>query len=299
MNLFFRHYREDASKSRYEYLEEECKFLFSRSFLTKQDKSGSCSICCNRGWYGPLKKLCCKLEALNLTYYGKYRVRIEAQQVKEKYGTLRFYYQVGVDPSPFKMLISKMLLSIYTFMYDNIDFKYKDVTDTPAFVAHEVVELDKSRYIEEKLRNSNCSNVKCERRDGKYFKTSDINHYRSHHRAPTKHKIINCLMMLVQKASVAVNSRSVIGLKSTSKQHVIVEMLSSLAEQYVRDAEKECFNVCEMCGSQIGTDWSPRCETTGYIRYLCDSCAAEDSNTRYMKNGEMWCGKNRIQEAKS
>lgn len=286
---------DNEEKTEYDKLTDKCKLLFSKTFLTRQSKYGSCSIGCSSGWYEPLKKLCCKLEALNLTYYPKYRVRVEAQQIKEKFGTLRFYHQVKVDPSVFKMLVIKTFGSLHSLMRDKIDFKYKDVVDVPAYVSHEIVELKKSQYLKEQSRYLNCSNVHCEERDGKYFKISDMDHYVQSHRVPTKHKIAHFLMMKCWRIVTSMTSGS-FGERYDSKQYVISEMVDSLVEQYVKEAENECFNVCEKCGHQIGSDWSPRCEMLGWVQYLCDECA-EESGNRYKKNGEIWQGSTIVQTA--
>ena len=73
----------------------------------------------------------------------------------------------------------------------------------------------------------------------------------------------------------------------------MMEWLESEAEKRVRQAEADCYNTCEKCGNQIGTDWSPRCETTGWINYLCDECAAKHNNF-YFKNGAKWQGNKMI-----
>ena len=131
---------------------------------------------CGTGWFNVLNEASCKLEALNLTYYPKYKVRIQADQVKEKFGTLRFYFSVICE--------------------------------------------DETR---------------------------------------------------------------------SSEQEVIMTAMNSWAEEIVRWAEDECYKTCEDCGHQIGTDWSPRCETAGWITYLCDDCAAKHQGF-YYKNGAKWQG---------
>lgn len=131
---------------------------------------------CGSGWFNVLHEVSCKLEALNLIYYPKYKVRIQANQVKEKFGTLRFYFSVI------------------------------------------------------------CEDV-----------------------------------------------------ERTKEQEVIVTAMNSWAEEIVHWAEDECYKTCEECGHQIGTDWSPRCETDGWITYLCDDCAAKRQGF-YFKNKAKWQG---------
>ena len=48
---------------------------------------------CGDGWFYPLMKLSWYLEAMNVEY-RRYRVFIKAVEVKEKFGTLRFYFDV-------------------------------------------------------------------------------------------------------------------------------------------------------------------------------------------------------------
>lgn len=81
------------------------------------------------------------------------------------------------------------------------------------------------------------------------------------------------------------------------KQNVIRDTIDVLVNKIVREAENDCYNVCEDCGRQIGTDWSPRCETQGWISYVCEDCAKKhggvyaklDGKTvekRFFRNGE-------------
>ena len=51
---------------------------------------------CGDGWYYPIQELSAKLEGIN-ALLRKHKVYIQAVQVKEKYGTLRFYYDVRID----------------------------------------------------------------------------------------------------------------------------------------------------------------------------------------------------------
>jgi len=60
---------------------------------------GADSACwaCGPGWDDPLEKLSYKLEALNVQLYDRWKVRVVAAQIKEKFGTLRFYFDCLVD----------------------------------------------------------------------------------------------------------------------------------------------------------------------------------------------------------
>ena len=154
---------------------EECAILYCSEKLSLPTYS-RCCYCweCNKGWYTILYEASCKLEALNLLYYPKFKVRIQADQIKEKFGHLCFYFSVVCD---------------------------------------------------------------------------DIEH--------------------------------------VNEQEVIITAMNSWAEEIANWARSECDKTCEECGMQIGTEWSPRCETEGYIKYICDKCATK-MKTFYYKNGAKW-----------
>ena len=153
---------------------EDCAILYCNKNLPMSQSLCCFGWECGSGWFNVLREASCRLEALNLIYYPKYKVKIQAEQVKEKFGTLRFYFSVICE-------------------------------DT----------------------------------------------------------------------------------ERTKEQEVIMTAMESWADEIVDWAEKKCYNVCEECGHQIGEDWSPRCETTGWITYLCDECAEKTGNF-YYKNGAKW-----------
>ena len=68
---------------------KECCLLY--------DGAESACWACGPGWDGPLEKLSYKLEALNVQLFDRWKVRVIAAQVKEKFGTLRFYFDCLVD----------------------------------------------------------------------------------------------------------------------------------------------------------------------------------------------------------
>ena len=153
---------------------EQCSILYCNKNLPMSQSLCCFGWECGTGWFNVLHEASCKLEALNLIYYPKYKVRIQADQVKEKFGHLTFYFSVI------------------------------------------------------------CEDAEC-----------------------------------------------------TKEQEVIMTAMNSWADEVVRWAEDECYKTCEDCGRQIGTDWSPRCQTTGWITYLCDECAAKKKGF-YYKNGAKW-----------
>jgi hypothetical protein len=58
---------------------------------------------CSDGWLNEIDILSKKLEALNLMLYPQFNVRIQADQVKEKYGTLR-WYDFGAPEATFETI---------------------------------------------------------------------------------------------------------------------------------------------------------------------------------------------------
>ena len=71
---------------------------------------------------------------------------------------------------------------------------------------------------------------------------------------------------------------------TSSKAEVMFQYAASRADEIVAKYEKRCYGTCEECGRQIGTDYSPRCETHGWIRYVCEGCAKK-RGWRYSKEG--------------
>ena len=158
----------------------KCSILYCMKNESMQKTCMCWGFSCGNGWLSIIDEMSCRLEALNLIYYPKYKVRIQMDQVKEKFGTLRAYFSVICE-------------------------------DT----------------------------------------------------------------------------------ERTNEQEAIITALNSQADEIVRWAENRCYDTCEDCGSQIGTEWSPRCTTVGWITYICDTCAVK-RNSIYFKNGEKWQGNTRI-----
>jgi len=72
--------------------------LYRQHSLPKEQSCMCWLFECGDGWFDLLDELSAKLETLNLTVLKDFPV--EAEQVKEKYGTLRFYvnrYDYGVE----------------------------------------------------------------------------------------------------------------------------------------------------------------------------------------------------------
>ena len=247
---------------------EMCKLLYCNKDLPMSKTCMCWGWECGKGWHDVLKRVSCELEALNLMYYDKYKVRIQADQVKEKFGTLRFYYSVVCDNYTEEGLEARKIIDAFEEKKDSGYFGIKCVVDEKG---HETTEVDE---------------------DGKEH---TVWHQPKCHVEITKHK--DEYEQMEKAADDAQKTLSECGYYDiTPEQKVIIEFLESEASARIAKAEDDCYKTCEECGRQIGTDWSPRCETTGWITYICDSCA-EKRKFDYYKNGEKWNGKTRLMTA--
>ena len=68
--------------------------LFQHRKLSMQETCMCWGIEAPLGWYHILDQLCTVLEFHNMEFKDKYGIAIVADQVKEKFGTLRFYYTI-------------------------------------------------------------------------------------------------------------------------------------------------------------------------------------------------------------
>ena len=68
--------------------------LFQNRKLSMQETCMCWGIECPLGWYHILEQLCTVLEFHNLEFTKNYGIAIIADQVKEKFGTLRFYFTI-------------------------------------------------------------------------------------------------------------------------------------------------------------------------------------------------------------
>lgn len=186
---------------------------------------------CGSGWADPISSLSYALEALNITLGKRFGFRIVADQVKEKFGTLRFYYSVErVFPWWTQLLAAPF------------------------------------RFAASAIRRGTRFN--CKYSDGRLV--------------PTRMKFLFSLMHFLPKVGRFLDLSFLI--PDTKTKDVIMRYLDDTAERLVDNAESECFGRCEVCGDYIGNNWNARCETKGWIRYVCEACAKKNKWT-YEKVG--------------
>lgn len=226
---------------------------------------------CGDGWNYKIARLSYKLEAMNLLMYPKYGIYIEAEQVKEKYGTLRFYY--GIRNDRLESRISKLLLYLHNLIFNNVDFKYKTVIDAPESICEEWEEITEKDFNDKIIPKHVANDFGWKfRRDGiKFYRNSCVYHPSKQHKEPTRMRLLHW----VDDKLIYLNGYldCCFGRNPSPEEQVITEFMDGYAEDCVEEAEKHCYNTCEECGYQIGDCGDERCETTGWIRYLCPQCA--------------------------
>ena len=221
--------KETERKSAYDGFMERWPILFQQRRLPMSRTCMCWGIEAGDGWKQPLQKLCNQLEAINLMMGKKFGFEIQAVQVKQKFGELRFYFNV-----------------------------YQTVSLIRRFFGGPFIWLGRPDFEAEGLQK----------------KVGDA----------------------ISNFFYAIGSWIYYGGERRQRRY---EAISSAIFEYVEDlisaCEDECYKVCEKCGSTIGTDWSPRCETMGWISYICENCAKKgravyakhlaDGSVRYF-NGE-------------
>ena len=153
---------------------EKCPILYKMRNSSMMETCMCWGFECRKGWKEPLWSLSAKLEALNMQYWPKYHVRIQAAQVKEKFGTLRFYYDIVKDSSWYNRIPHNFFYKLNRKL-KRIKYDCKEVQDVAPYVEHCVEELKtKEEYVREKHSAEHISNVTVEEKDGKWFKYTDL-----------------------------------------------------------------------------------------------------------------------------
>lgn len=236
-------------------------------------------------WLNEVNSLSKKLEGMNVMAYPVHHVRIQADQVKDKWGLLHFYYDVVVDP-PAWILMYENAVEWLMDKISKIDFKCKRVVDKEPY--DEVVDVDvpADKVDAEKESCKHISNVEViECDDGTFVRRTTYHHYERSHLEPTKHKWLYALWR--RRYIVKSFMRDLFKWKPTHSQKCVGELLDAYAFRNVIDAEEKCMHICETCGRHIGEDYSPACQTLGWVSYVCEECACKNGSA-YIKNGERW-----------
>ena len=221
---------------------------------------------CGSGWYNVLADASRQIEGLNVL--GRpYGVKIVSSQIKEKFGTLRWYYDIVRRQTFPERVIGKILPSF------NYDFKMQRVEIEPPSTYQETREVTQEEYDEaNKSRWINAIYTKDEK-TGKFYRTITVQKCAKVEYRPTRLKAFYRLRNRILDFKIKFGSL-MDKIFDSNDQDAIVALLESKMDEIVNKAEKACWRVCERCGRTIGEDWSPRVETSGWITYICQECAA-------------------------
>lgn len=265
-----------------------CPMFYSDAHKSMQETCMCWGWEFGKGWYELARNMSYEIELLNRWVYPKYRLKIVADQMKEKFGDLTVYWQVRHDPCWFGRKINEMFDKLYRRLR-KVDYAYVKVVDEPTHDEIETKEITEKEFDAERKSKIKCANVKLERRDGKYYRVVTYTVYEKSHQVPTRHKLLYKFMRYCRRA----RSMFTAGDK-TFEQEMMSEYLYNKAREIVNKYTQKAYETCECCGNQIGkSSWSPRCTTAGWITYLCKDCA-EKKEAYYTiegKEGEFYKGK--------
>lgn len=93
-NMFAKYYGVPKDAKYGEKFMSRFPILFQERKKSMQETCMCWGIECPKGWYHILEQLCTVLEFQNMEFVKKYNIAVVADQVKEKFGTLRFYFSI-------------------------------------------------------------------------------------------------------------------------------------------------------------------------------------------------------------
>lgn len=275
---------DEEKKDSLELLSEEtiknCKILYNK-------EGGTHCWECGKGWNTILSKLSYELEAMNLTY-KRYGIEIIADQVKEKFGTLRFYHSIN-HKIPLKYyFIPHLLEKLDGFIMSHVSFNYKKVVDIANHHDNGIQVISKEEY--EKHLNDRIMNVKYvknEDQDGKvrYYRFSNMKVFETSHREATRFKFLHKIKEFLRKNRYKLDFSD--WYNEPLKSRVMTEYVDNKADDLIHKAERDCYNVCEHCGRPFDEKHNPRCETVGWVRYICEKCASKYTGN-YIKGKKVY-----------
>lgn len=265
----------------------DCKILYQMADKPCSETTMCWGLQVGDGWLEKIHSMSQKLEALNLLFYPKFRVRIQMEEVKEKFSILECYHSVVVDP-PAWMLAWQNACNWLFGKTAKLDFGLVEMVDELPHQETSIIELEsREEYENEKDTNKYCCNVDVYEQDGKFYKKTVYDRYMQSHQLPTKHKLL--YKLLKRKYFIERLPMDLFKFSPSVEQMCIQELLDEKAYAIVSSTSKACQKVCELCGKQI-TDkgsWSPACTTRGYIQRLCQTCA-DESGREYEMRGAIW-----------
>lgn len=256
--------------------------LYAQAKLSMSETCMCFGIEAGEGWFNPLNKLSHRLERLN-EFYKKDHIAVQATQVKEKFGTLRFYYDVVCIPTMFKQKLINGSRHIINFIKKHVKFEYKQIVDKEAYMSEDWYEISKKDYDSKKILKhvSNKFGWKFKKENGKYYRNTEVHHPTVIHYELQNHKFLN---WIITKLNSFIAKLSYY--KQSDRQAMICAALDEETRELITKCEDECYNYCETCGRQIGVSYSPRCQTKSWITFICKDCAEKHSPGSYLIDGK-------------
>lgn len=273
-------YLEQFNETMYELMHEtynNCKILYADEHPAWE---------CRPGWFDIISSLSYNIEACNQIFKKMFRVYVSADQIKEKFGDLRFYYSVVRSNYLHIEWLCNILNYISNYIHNNLKFNMISVTVKPAkdtMICKEIgLDFDEKnyKYLNSKILKTPENDFACE--------IKKIHSYTETKRVPTRNILLWKLANICSKYSLKI---SLIYDIDTNKQRIGRQCLDNIIQDMVHKAELKCYSTCERCGKTIGTDYSPRCETLGWITYICEKCAV---GHRHKKNGLLYDEKGNV-----
>lgn len=258
-----------------DFLNDDKEFALSHCKILYENLNKPCTVSpmCfgwefGPGWNRVMKELSVKLEMLNIIFYRSHRVKIILDQCKEKYGMLTVYYSVDIESPFYYTMWRKPFKYISKFISKHFDFKSKLVVDEEEKVIPTYEHINDSDVDKMKKLYEGVSYIRFEKTDDGWMKVTDTTYCRRTHMEPTKHLVVYHIKSLIDQLSSLFTFEK----KPSNEQYLVREAVDNIASELICNAEKQCFNVCEMCGDRIGTSKSKRIETSGWISYICEWC---------------------------
>ena len=269
-------------------LEEEtikgCPILYCQAGKSHRESCMSFGWEFGSGWNEVVSELSYELEALNMLFYPKYRVRIQFDQLKEKFGTFSGYFSVVVDPGKLRMSLANFCDRRYRKLL-GVQYKQKYVVDEPETKYDETEELEKEKWEAQRKQEYLLQNVEFTQKDGKFYRVTHLTRWQKGHYESTQHKLkwklkaMWCNLAAWLKCSTK---------ERTQEQEAIAKALEIMAQKAVDKATTELESTCEVCGSTTGYDEKhPRCQMSGWIKYVCRHCA-DEAKRPYFMDGAEW-----------
>lgn len=279
-----------------ETIKNECRILCGGRFCEQ-------NLIPAYGWITPVRKMAYKLEKLNY-FYSKWGMHVQFDQTKEKFGTFRGYWSIHCTPTSF---FNKYVHRLSDFLAYDVDYARRTIVDVEC---HETLEWEKcskeeyskklSRFGDkvEKAKTIKCvDDVQAESIDKtttyfvydknakKYMRSYWLMHGAKTHIEFTKHKLLFKIGSVVHKFDSWLSSRH----KASIIENVMYENFYNDVTDIVDECEKECYDLCQDCGAVIGDNgYADRCETRGWLTYICDKCAMASGRRYYNTKTKKW-----------